>query len=73
MDNIETFGDDIKDYENISSHSDCMKKCKGTKECFVWTYADGVCYLKDEDMFTSFNPYVISGMKDCEGKGKHAY
>ena len=70
MDNMDIPGDDITHYDNVANYSDCNERCKGEKECSVWTYIEGTCWLKSENTFRAIIPNVVGGIKDCEGKGR---
>ena len=69
MDNMDRFGDDIRYYINVANHLDCKKKCVEEKECYIWTYKEGTCYLKNENTFEGRGDNVISGMKYCNSTG----
>ena len=72
MDLIETEGEALKNFTEIANASACTDQCQRHENCSVWTYKDGVCYMKNEKTFlikTESNR-LFSGMKDCVGKGK---
>lgn len=72
MDLIETKGDIIQNFTGISNADGCTDKCNNNANCSVWTFMDGVCYMKNEKTFlirTTSNR-LFSGMKDCDGSGK---
>ena len=72
MDLIETEGEVLHNFTEIANASACTDQCQRHENCSVWTYKDGVCYMKNEKTFlikTESNR-LFSGMKDCVGKGK---
>ena len=71
MDLIETKGDIIQNFTGIENADGCTDKCQKNPNCSVWTFMDGVCYMKNEKTFlirTTSNR-LFSGMKDCDGTG----
>lgn len=70
MDNMDRYGDDIGHYDNIKNHLECQKKCKEATECYIWTYIEGSCFLKNEDTFKGHGDNVMSGMKNCNHSGR---
>ena len=70
MDNMDRPGDNIRHYDNVVNHSECIKRCKNRKECAVWTYLEGTCWLKSENTFRALIPNVVGGIKGCEGEGR---
>ena len=67
---IDRAGGDIDIYKNISSLSDCNRKCKENDKCFVWTYVMGSCYLKSGNTFYVDSPNIVTGLKNCRTQGK---
>ena len=49
----------IKNYTGISNSSMCMELCQKNESCDLWTYEDGMCYMKDENSVL----YVSGGLK----------
>ena len=72
MDLIETKGEIIQNFTGISNADGCTDKCNKNSNCSVWTFMDGVCYMKNEKTFLirTTSDRLFSGMKDCDGTGK---
>ena len=71
MDLLKVDGDDIKNLTGIADSSSCNEQCQRTQNCSLWTYFDGICYMKNERTFMiRTDNGIISGKKDCIGDGK---
>ena len=66
MKGIDRYGGDIDTIDNVSNYSECNKRCNLKKDCFVWTYLEGSCYVKNENTFRTNRSNVIGGIKDCK-------
>ena len=71
MDLIRTQGAIIQDLKGIANSSMCNGLCQNNSNCSVWTYFDGLCYMKNDKTFLikSNNKRIVSGMKKYDGKG----
>ena len=71
MDLIETKGRVLQNLTEISNASSCIDHCQRHENCSIWTYKDGVCYMKNEKTFLiqTDSTRLFSGMKDCVGNG----
>ena len=65
MAGVTRFGGDIATIKNVSNYFDCNKLCSENKDCFIWTYIEGACYVKNENTFWVRNQNVVGGYKDC--------
>ena len=72
LDSIYRWGGDIKQFENISSYSDCLQKCTDVEDCSVWAYVTGTCWMKNQNTVTVNNPTAVAGTTDCKDEGKYA-
>ena len=73
MDLIRTEGKVIRSLKGIENSSMCNDHCQSNGKCSVWTYFDGLCYMKNDKTFLikTENNRIVSGMKECfddEGK-----
>ena len=64
---------DIITTDNVANYSECIKKCNDNKECFIWTYTEGSCWLKNENTFRALSNNVVGGFKECPKGGKILY
>ena len=71
MRGIDRYGGDIDSIENVSNHLECKKLCNEKTDCFIWTYVEGSCYVKNENTFRTNSSNVIGGIKDCEYGEQH--
>ena len=73
MDLIQTEGKVIESINGVQNGSLCNFNCQKYPRCSVWTYFDGLCYLKNDETFLikTENHGIVSGMKDCNEKGNH--
>ena len=62
---VTRYGGDIATIKNVSSYFDCNKLCSENEDCFIWTYIEGACYVKNENTFWVRNQNVVGGYKDC--------
>ena len=65
MRGIDRYGGDIDAIDDVSNYTECNKLCHERKDCFIWTYVEGSCYVKSENTFRTRHPNVIGGIKDC--------
>ena len=49
MDLIDIPGNIIEHYDGIKNVSMCIKQCQMNEDCALWTYQDGMCYMKNEN------------------------
>ena len=74
MDLFAKTGDIIKNLSEIANGSICNENCQRTQNCSGWNYIDGVCYMKNERTFLiQTNNGVVSGERNCIGKGKMCF
>ena len=66
MRGVDRHGGDIDTLENVSNYSECNKHCNERNGCFLWTYIEGSCYVKNENTFRTNSSNVIGGLKDCK-------
>ena len=69
MDNMNRIGGDLDTYDNVSNYSECIEHCNARKECFIWVFIAGSCWLKNENTFRALKENVVGGIKDCHRKG----
>lgn len=71
MDLMRTQGAIIRSLTGISNASSCNGLCQNNSNCSVWTYFDGLCYMKNDKTFLikSDSKRIVSGMKKSDGKG----
>ena len=67
MPGVDRYGGDIDDgvIRNVSNYIECNRLCNERNDCFVWTYIEGSCYVKDENTFRTNSSNAIGGIKDC--------
>ena len=73
MDLIQTNGKVIQSLTGVQNESSCNSHCQTNPKCSLWTYFEGLCYLKNDETFLikTENDGIVSGMKDCNEKGNH--
>ena len=71
MDLMRTQGAIIRSFTGISNASSCNGLCQNNSNCSVWTYFDGLCYMKNDKtlLMKSDNNGIVSGKKKCDGEG----
>ena len=71
MDIIETNGEIDESFTGIPNADGCNDKCNQNSNCSVWSFKDGVCFMKNEKTFLirTTSHRLVSGMKDCDGSG----
>ena len=61
----------VTDYHaNVPDASSCLKYCNDNDNCSLWTYHDGMCYMKHEKTIRMEIDNRISGTKNCNENGK---
>ena len=72
MDLIETEGEILQSFTEIANASVCTEYCQRNENCFIWTYRDGVCFMKNDKTFLiqTESDRLFSGIKGCSGKGE---
>ena len=72
MDLIETEDEILQNFTGIANASVCTDYCQRNVNCSIWTYKDGVCYMKNDKTFLiqTESDRLFSGMKGCSGNGK---
>ena len=73
MENIGQLNVDVPQHKYVETHLECKRKCKEDKDCLVWSYVGGKCYLKNENTYSVKSPMVTSGTKGCATSGMHAF
>ena len=71
MDLMRTEGEIIRSLTGISNASSCNGLCQSNSNCSVWTYFDGLCYMKNDKTFLikTDSKRIVSGMKKSDGEG----
>ena len=71
MMSIETKGEIIQNFTAIENANQCTEKCQNNANCTLWTFMDGMCYMKNEKSFNVRTNRIrlFSGIKDCEDAG----
>ena len=72
MMNIETKGEIIQNFTRIENANECTDKCQKTPNCSLWTFMDGICWMKNEKSFNvrTNRLRLFSGIKDCKDTSK---
>lgn len=70
MDGIGKIDEDSMPHVKFQAHLDCKRKCIEEKDCLMWTFYGGKCYLKNENTYVSTAKLVTSGKKGCITAGK---
>ena len=65
-------GGDIAHHSNVSNASLCLEYCKNNEQCFLWTYHEKMCYMKNEKVIPMKAHKRISGTKNCNENGKQS-
>ena len=69
MENLARPGDEIEEYNDLTTEMECQKKCFLNDECYIWTYIGGICYMKNDNTFLGHGDNVVSGAKNCSSSG----
>ena len=63
---------DITRPVKTNNASSCLNRCQQNRECSLWTYRSGECWLKNQNTFTVHNSAeqasgttFVSGIKNC--------
>ena len=70
MDLIDSPGSLVGYHANVSNASSCLEYCNDNDICSLWTYHDGMCYMKNEKTIRMKIDNRISGTKNCNENGK---
>ena len=63
---IERYGGDIDRIGDVSNQTECNRHCNERTDCFLWTYIEGRCYVKNENTFRMKRSNVVGGIKECK-------
>ena len=69
LDLIDRPGTIVKHYTGVKNVTMCIKHCEVNEDCSLWTYEDGMCYMKNEDsvLMKRNDKIKISGVKNDHG------
>ena len=73
MDNMDRPHGDLESHANVTSHFECQEKCKSSRDCYVWTFVSGICYMKNENTVEGTGDNLISGTRECNDSGITIY
>ena len=57
----------------VENATECLNKCNSNKECSLWTFIGGQCYLKNLNTFEGQKDNAFSGMKICNENSTYQF